>query len=201
MKGAAVRSRLLLLRRHRDAARRGHELLEQKHEVLLREWLRRTPVLAQLREQAAVELARARARLREAQVEIGEWAADAAALAQPEIASVEVRDRTLLGVAVPALRGRVAGFRPSYATGGTAASLDRAGAAFAGLLSRLIRLAEEDLAVRNLKEGLTKTTRRLRALEKVVLPDLEREIREVTAALEEDERDESFRRKRWLSAR
>jgi vacuolar-type H+-ATPase subunit D/Vma8 len=41
----------------------------------------------------------------------------------------------------------------------------------------------------------------LKALERVVISRLEREVREVAAALEEEERDESVRRKRWLAAR
>jgi vacuolar-type H+-ATPase subunit D/Vma8 len=53
--------------------------------------------------------------------------------------------------------------------------------------------------VRNLQAGLLKTVRRLKALERVVIPRLEREVREVAAALEEEERDESVRRKAWLA--
>jgi hypothetical protein len=54
--------------------------------------------------------------------------------------------------------------------------------------------------VRNFTRALRRTNRRLNALEIIVLPDLEREIRELSSALEEDERDEAFRRKRWFRA-
>jgi V/A-type H+-transporting ATPase subunit D len=69
------------------------------------------------------------------------------------------------------------------------------------LLPLLVALAEEDEAVRNLKAGLTKTVRRLKALENVVMPELEREVREVAAAIAEEERDEAFRRDRLLARR
>jgi V/A-type H+/Na+-transporting ATPase subunit D len=200
MTGAAVRSRLLLLRRERGAARRGHDLLEQKREVLLRELLRRTRLRADVADRAAAALADARARLRQAQTELGRLAVESAALAQTEMASVERRAKKLLGIALPALHGRFKPFRPCYGPGGTAESLDRAGSAFADALPVLVRLAEEDLAVRNLQEGFAKTVRRLNALEKVVLPRLDDEIRGVTTALEEEDRDEALRRKRWLAA-
>jgi V/A-type H+-transporting ATPase subunit D len=200
MTGAAVRSRLLILRRERGAARRGHDLLEQKREVLLRELLRRTRLRADVADRAAAALADARARLREAQTELGRLAVESAALAQTEMASVERRAKKLLGIALPALHGRFKPFRPRYGPGGTAESLDRAGSAFADALPVLVRLAEEDLAVRNLQEGFAKTVRRLNALEKVVLPRLDDEIRAVTTALEEEDRDEALRRKRWLAA-
>ena len=200
MTGPAVRSRLLVLRRNRAAAERGRELLEQKHEVLLRELLRRQHVLEAVAAQVTAALTEARTLLRAAQIELGRAVIDAAVLAQRETAPVELRTRTLLGVALPGLRGQSPAFRPSYAPGGTAESLDRAGAAFAALLPRLARLAEEDVAVRNLQRGLAKTLRRLNALDKIVLPHLDGEIHAVTSALEEEERDEAFRHKRWLAA-
>lgn len=200
MTAAAVRSRLLLLRREREAARRGQDLLEQKREVLLRELLRRTRLRDEVADRAAAALAGARARLREARTELGRLAVDSAALAQTEIVSVERRAKTLLGIALPALQGRFKPFRPRYGLGGTAESLDRAGSAFAEALPVLVRLAEEELAVRNLREGFAKTIRHLNALEKVVLPRLDDEIRAVTTALEEEDRDEALRRKRWLAA-
>jgi len=54
-------------------------------------------------------------------------------------------------------------------------------------------LAEEEEAVRNLQSGLTKTIRRLRALDEIVVPRLEREIHALAVALEEDERDDMVR--------
>ena len=167
---------------------------------MLRELLRRTRLRADVANRAAAALANARARLREAQTELGRLAVESAALAQTEMASVERRAKKLLGIALPALHGHFKPFQPRYGPSGTAESLDRAGSAFADALPVLVRLAEEDLAVRNLQEGFAKTVRRLNALEKVVLPRLDDEIRGVTTALEEEDRDESVRRKRWLAA-
>ena len=96
-------------------------------------------------------------------------------------------------------RRREPGDTRAYGAGATSAGLDAAGAAFSALLPTLVRLAEEEEAVRNLQAGLLKTVRRLKALERVVIPRLEREVREVAAALEEEERDESVRRKAWLA--
>jgi vacuolar-type H+-ATPase subunit D/Vma8 len=101
---------------------------------------------------------------------------------------------------LPTLHARFAPFRPRYGPGGTAESLDQAGKAFAEALPVLVRLAKEELAVRNLQHGFAQTVRRLNAIEKVVLPRLDHEIREVGSALEEEERDEALRRKRWLAA-
>jgi V/A-type H+-transporting ATPase subunit D len=198
---AATRSRLLELGSERESAQRGRELLDEKREILQRELTRRTAARRKAREKAAVALAAARAALREARVELGRDAVDAAALAQPPAASAEIGEARVLGVSAPAVRLRPEKWAIGWSPGGTSESLDRAAAEFAGALPLLADLAQAELGVRNFARALARTNRRLNALEMIVLPGLEREIRDVASALEEDERDEAFRRKRWFQAR
>jgi V/A-type H+/Na+-transporting ATPase subunit D len=199
--GAATRSRWLELLAAREAARRGRELLDEKREILQRELTRRTASCRTAAGKASASLALARAALAEADVEIGEDAVDAAALAQRPVASAEIGEGRVLGVSVPAVRLHPQPFRIDWAPGGTSESLDRAAAAFAETLPLLAQLAQAELAVRNFTRALARTNRRLNALELIVLPGVTREIKEVAAALEEDERDEAMQRKRWLEAK
>jgi len=198
MSGRAVRSRLLELRREREAARRGREVLEQKLELLRRELLRRTALRGEKRALLARELTPAREALREARIELGRGAVESSALAQPEPPEISWQRTTLVGVEVPRLSAPAAQFHPRYGPGGTAASLDDAAGRFTALLPALLALATEEAAVRALRRGLRQTARRLSALEKAILPRLDREMRELTAALEEEEREESSRRKVWM---
>jgi V/A-type H+-transporting ATPase subunit D len=199
MSGPAVRSRLLTLQQDRRAARLGWELLDNKREAILRELLLRTRRRDELRSAMRQALRDARRMLREARIEIGGAHIDRAALAQPVSVSVDMRHGSIVGVPMPRLQPRMDAFVPQYGTAATTASLDAAGARFSALLPTLIALAQEEGAVRNLHAGLVKTVRRLKALEQVVIPRLERDVHEVAAALEEDERDESVRRKSWLA--
>jgi V/A-type H+-transporting ATPase subunit D len=201
MSGPAVRSRLLTLHQDRRAARLGRDLLDNKREAILRELLKRVRRRNELRAAVRRMLSDAAGILRQARIEIGAARIDGALLAQPVTASIEVREGSLAGVRMPRLQPRLEAFGPHYGPAATAASLDVAGARYAALLPELIRLAEEEEAVRNLQVGLVKTVRRLKALEQVVIPRLEREVRGVAAALEEEERDEAVRRKRWLDRR
>jgi V/A-type H+-transporting ATPase subunit D len=199
MSGPAVRSRLLRLQQERRAARLGWDLLDNKREAILRELLQRTRRRDELRSAVRQSLRDARRLLREARIEIGGAQIDRAALAQPVSVSVDIRHASIVGVPVPRLHARMNAFVPQYGAAGTTASLDAAGARFSALLPTLIALAQEEEAARNLHDGLVKTVRRLKALEQVVIPRLERDVRDVAAALEEDERDESLRRKSWLT--
>jgi V/A-type H+-transporting ATPase subunit D len=201
MSGPAIRSRLLTLHHERMAARLGRELLDSKREAILRELLHRMRRRDELRTAVRAALDEARRTLRAACVEIGSTQIDAALLAQPVTALLDMRHGSLVGVPMPRLQPRLSAFLPHYGVAATSASLDAAGMRFGALLPALVGLAEQEEAVRNLQTGLLKTVRRQKALERVVIPRLESEIREVTAALEEEERDEWSRRTRWLATR
>ena len=195
MAAAASRSRLHMLRLERQAAALGRELLDDKREAILRALLERS----RRRDVAAAEVAARQARavraLHEARIELGARAVERAVLAQPADAAVDWRHGSVVGVATPHLVARTAPFAPRYGPAGTGADLDRAGVEYSSLVDAFVRFAEEDEAVRNLQSGLARTIRRLRALEEVVMPRLDREFREVTVALEEDERDDTIRRR------
>ena len=202
MNRAATRSRWLELKRELAAARRGRQLLDEKREVLVREVLRARARADAARARAAQKLAAARAALSEAEIEIGSAAAEAAGLAQlPAAPALDLAPRSLLGVALPALRARFPVFQALYAPGGTSGSLDGAARAYAALVPHLAALAEEELAVTNLQEALARTNRRWNALDRVLLPNLASEIRRVENDLDEEARDEAFRGRRRARAR
>lgn len=113
------------------------------------------------------------------------------------MAAIDVIETRLVGVALPEMRTAAGPFQPRYGPVGTSATLDRAGAEFTALVADLLALASQEAAVRRLRRALTRTVRRLNALDLIVLPELAREIHVVTSALEEEERDEAVRRDRW----
>jgi V/A-type H+-transporting ATPase subunit D len=197
----AVRSRLLELRQARDRAAHGRELLDHKREVILRALAREAAAHEQDRLALREALEIASSRLAEAVVEAGVGALDAAAIAQPRVAGVECRDDRVAGVATLQLIARFPPFRARYGLDGTTASIDGAGLAHAAALPLVIKVAQQALVVRRLQHALTETTRRLKAIENIVLPRLERTLRDVASAIEEDERAESLLRRRWLRRR
>ena len=194
MAAAASRSRLHTLRLERQAASLGRELLDDKREAILRALLERSRRRAAAAEAMAALQSRAARALQGARMELGARAVDRAALAQPVEATVEFRHGSVVGVATPRLAIAIAPFSPRYGPAATGADLDRAGVEYSSLTQAIVRFAEEDEAVRNLQSGLARTVRRLKALEEIVMPRLDREFREVTVALEEDERDDTVRR-------
>jgi len=195
MIGAATRSRLFELRRDRSAARHSAELLDRKREVLLREIARRERLRNDLRAVVAAKYAEAQLRLRVARVELGMRGVEAVALAQPVRQIIARRDTSVMGVRIPQLRATVEPYRAFYGAAATTESLDECGAAFTDLVPHLVALAQEEIAVMRLSAAMRKTTKLVNALQKVVLPRIEKEIRAIVDGIEEDERDESVRRR------
>jgi V/A-type H+-transporting ATPase subunit D len=191
--GRAVRSALHALRRDLEAARLGRDLLDDKREAILRTLLERAPRHKAAGAAAVAALAAARRRLVAAVVECGRNAVDAAVLAQPAAAAVDWRPGSVVGVPTPALTARIPAFTPRYGAASLTAELDRAGEDFSAAAGALVAFAEEDAAARNLQTGLSRTIRRLRALEQIVIPEIERQRRAVAVAVEEDERDDTVR--------
>lgn len=193
---AATRSRWLELTRRRRAARRGRQMLEEKRGALLAAVSATRRRRDAAREQAFVSLEAARGALAVAEVELGARTVEAAALAQTPGAEVALGRESLLGVPLTRLSSSPFALRLGFAPGGTSASLDRAALAFAEALPVVLGLAREDLALRGLLSGLARTSRRCNALEHVVLPELDFEIRSIEDVLEEEARDEAVRVRR-----
>lgn len=195
MIGAAARSRLFELRRDRGAARRSADLLDRKREVLLREIARRERALRALREDVGKRYGEAHRLLSVARVELGMRGVEAASLAQPSRCAIASSSASVMGVRIPELRASVEPYRSCYGAAATAESLDECGAAFLDLVPHLVALGQEEIAVTRLSAAMRKTTKLLNALQKVVLPRIERDIRAIVEGIEEDERDEAVRRR------
>ena len=193
MSARLARSQVQQLRRDLQAARLGRELLDDKREAILRALLERAPRRDAARAAAAEAGRVANRAMRIARLENGPDAVTAATLAQPALAAVDWLPGSVVGVPTPSLLGNLPRFAPRYGAAPLTANLDRAGEDFSALITALIVFAEEDEAVRNLQSGLSRTIRRLRALEQVVIPGIERDIRTVAVAIEEDERDDTVR--------
>lgn len=193
---AATRSRWLELVRRRSAARRGRDLLEEKRGALMRALAAARTERDAAREKARARLAAARDLLSQAEVEMGPEAIDSAVLAQPREVRLSTEQRRVTGVRIEALAASFPRLRLLYSPGGTTEALDRSAAAFAESLPLLVELANRELAVDGLRAGLRRATRRTNALERIVLPALDREIRGIDETLEEEGRDESLRLRR-----
>ena len=198
-KVSTTRMELLAKKAQVALAEQGRELLEQKRTALMREFLRvadRVMAGSDVLQQSAAEARQALAR---AEVVAGTEAVRSAAMATRGELALEVLAANVMGVRVPVIeQKRVArsALGRGYSPTGTSVAIDEAAAAFEAEVDSLIQLAESELRLTRLAAEIQRTSRRVNALEHVLIPRLIDERDYIQMALDERERVDHFRLKR-----
>ena len=171
-----------------QVATRGHKLLKDKLDELMKQFLALVRENRGLRRQIEDELDRAYGIFAVARSEMTTQEVEEA-LEYP-VARLEVvaGQTSITGVKVSRFELFYEGNFDCYGLALTPASLDEAISRFQGLVPDLVRLAEIETAVKTMALEIEKTRRRVNALEYVLIPSLEETITYITMKLDEMER-------------
>lgn len=190
---ASTKSNLLRLSEDLELVRSGHELLDQKRQILLEEILDFRREARLLRGQVEAELFELYETLRRALLAGGTEAAWRETVGVRLDAVLAARERSVMGVGVPLLEWRVVGEEAGRTAPGAAfPEVAEVGRRVRGLLATIVHLAELEASLRRLIAEMRRTRRRVNALEKVFLPDYRDTIAFIRAALEEKDRESLF---------
>ena len=185
-----TRMELTRLKKRLTTAVRGHKLLKDKRDEMVRQfiiYIRRNYEL-RLEVEKAVESVSVRFSLAKAQM--GALRISEALLYPARAAIYEVGERNVMSVNVPTIRytgGDEISDIP-YAFAFTSSALDSAVIELAVLLPKLLELAEVEKTCNLLADEIEKTRRRVNALEYVMIPEVQENIRYITMKLEENDR-------------
>ena len=195
-----TRSNLLRMKQELQFSREGYEILDKKREVLTVELIRLAHDAEVFQEQVWSRLAAAYRTLEQARLTMGQEHMEWAALAVNKTVDVQLKFRGVMGVSLPLIEARGKPPEMPYSLGDTTAALDEASAVFREVLDSVPRLSELATSVWRLAGELRQTQRRVNALEHIFIPDYEETIAFIESALEEREREETFRLK-WLKTK
>ena len=185
-----TRMELTRLKKRLTTAVRGHKLLKDKRDEMVRQFIihiRRNYEL-RLEVEKAVESVSVRFSLAKAQM--GALRISEALLYPARAAIYEVGERNVMSVNVPTIRytgGDEISDIP-YAFTFTSSALDSAVIELSVLLPKLLELAEVEKTCNLLADEIEKTRRRVNALEYVMIPEVQESIRYITMKLEENDR-------------
>ncbi len=196
---APTRSNLISTRQALKLAREGHEILDKKREVLTTELIRHAHDAAGQQAQVWKKLADAYHALVEARLSMGQERLEWTALAVNKSVEVEIKLRSIMGVVIPTIEAHGEPPEMPYGLGDTTVALDEAVAHFRQVLDEIPMLSEMMTTVWRLARELQKTQRRVNALQYIFIPEYEATIKFIESALEEREREETFRLKRLKS--
>jgi V/A-type H+/Na+-transporting ATPase subunit D len=186
---APTKSNFLSLKRQLVFAEEGHDLLEQKRQILIFELMSRLEHAREAERKIAELLARAHAALLEATLDIGSAALDRAALGVKRDVELKLGVQHLMGLTIPRVTFHAGSSPAPFGIGGTSANTDVVLHRFVELLPLLAELAELQNAVMQLARELRKTQRRCNALSKIFIPAYRETISYISGTLEERERE------------
>lgn len=193
----ATRSNMTRIQAALKLARRGHGLLEQKRRILMGELMGRIKEVKEVQESVHSVFGEAYFDLQMANISMGIDSVEKIALLIPEEERFVVRLRSVMGIDIPTVDRIEPNLAPAYSMGGTATGtssvLDNAYVNARKVVSLIARLAEIETSVYRLAIQIRKTVRRVNALEKIFIPRSESQIRQIAAALDENEREDLTR--------
>ena len=192
-----TRMELTRLKGRLKTARRGHKLLKDKRDELMKQFM------DVIRENRAI-----RKRVEEGLMRAHGAFTVAAALMSPEMleqsllypkqsVELDMTFENIMSVDVPRYQFRTKSQDPGeiypYGFAQTSGELDDAVDAMAGVFQDMLRLAEVEKTSQLLAEEIEKTRRRVNALEYVKIPQMEESIKYITMKLDENERANTIR--------
>ncbi len=189
---APTKTNLLRLRREHSFAHEGHQLLDQKKDILTAELLALVDRARTAERDMDRALAAAFHSLRNAIVQMGRnsVAQTAAAILLPT--HISVSRRRVMGLTLPIVEISVGELSPSFRPGDTSFWVDETTIGFREVLRVLGMFVETRASLSVLAQEVKKTIRRVNALEKIALPDYQETLKYIGDTLEEMERQTFF---------
>jgi V/A-type H+-transporting ATPase subunit D len=184
---------LLRVRKRLALAVRGHKLLKDKLEGLMKEVTEHLQELKELRLALDQEFPEVIELFVKAAATASVPATETAAALACAGAVLQVQQRRIMGVAVPSLEVTLADDLAPYNLEETSPYLDAAVRRLLELFPRIVHLGQLEDTIRRLADELERTRRRTNALEYSVIPDLRATRRLIEARLEEYTRSDISR--------
>jgi V/A-type H+-transporting ATPase subunit D len=195
-----TRSELINLKRRIKQTKNGYKLLKMKRDGLFHEFRARLSEMIEARKELVMTYRAAKQGIDLASALEGGLAVQSAAIAIASKPVVTVKRRNIMGVVVPSVSGEnLSSTLTERGMGlvGGSSYIDEAADGYSGLISAIVTAAEMEATLKKLLEEIESTKRRVNALEFVVIPQMEEAQSFIQLRLEEMEREETFRLKRF----
>ncbi len=190
---------LLLKKGQIKIAVEGVKLLKSKRDALIKEFFAVMDTVLASREELTRLCQEAMNILNVTRAFDGEIYLESAALSAQRSVDLEIRDRHVWGIPIPEITEKelvrafnARGYNPATTTVRT----DETAEAFEKILNQALKIASQETRLKRLGEEIRKTSRRVNALEQILIPILRTEVTFIMRTLEERSREDTFRLKR-----
>ena len=189
LKVSPTRISLLNLKKELSVAKKGHKLLKDKRDGLIKKFMAIIFETRDLRKSVEERLGMAFDSYQRSSATTSRLAQEVALLVPNAEINLEVNVKTVMSVKIPEFKVSKEGSAFSYGFLDTSGDLDNAIVKFDEVFVDIMRLAGLEKSAENLAEEIEKTRRRVSALENVMIPNLEETIKFIAMQLDERARD------------
>lgn len=187
-----TRMELTRLKKKLATATKGHKLLKDKRDELMRRFLDMVKLNKQLREKVEKAISDANKNFVLASASMTSEDLSLAMLAPKQEVLLEVGSKNIMSVEVPEYkinyRSPDANDMFCYGLAFTSCDLDDAVSSLSDVLPDMLKLAEIEKSCQLMADEIEKTRRRVNALEHVMIPETKANIKYITMKLDENER-------------
>ena len=191
-----TRMEMTRLKRQLKTATRGHKLLKDKLDELMKQFLEIVRENKRLREDAEKALDGAYQNFIIARAVLSQEVLGEALMMPKQSVVVDVSVKNIMSVNVPVFDFKTEDNQSDiypYGLAFTSGELDSAMESFSAAMQPLLRLAESEKTAQLLAQEIEKTRRRVNALENVMIPNYEETIKYIAMKLEENDRASTTR--------
>ena len=193
----ATRMELTRLKGRLKTAQRGHKLLKDKRDELMKQFMDVVRENRALRQRVEQALMRAHGSFTVAAALMSPEMLEQSLMCPKQSVELDMTFENVMSVNVPKYEFRTKNDDPSqiypYGFAQTSGELDDAVAELAGVFQDMLKLAQIEKTSQLLAEEIEKTRRRVNALEYVKIPRMQANIKYITMKLDENERANTIR--------
>ena len=192
-----TRMELTRLKTRRTTAIRGHKLLKDKRDELMRQFLDIVRLNKELRQKVEKKLLTAHSAFTVASAVMSPEMLEQALCYPKQSVSLDMKFKNIMSVNVPEYTFHTANDDPSeiypYGFAQTSGELDDAVEALSEVFQDMLELAQVEKSMQLLAQEIEKTRRRVNALEYIMIPEYEKNIKYISMKLDENERSNTAR--------
>lgn len=180
-------------------AEQGRDLLKKKMEVLIQEFFRTVETLTESRQDLEAVSASAERSLLIAKAVDDPVTVRSASFATKRELTVEISGKNIMGIPVPVIQKTsvmLNVMQRGYSIIGMSGRIDETAEKYESAIDLIIRLAETETTLNRLHDEIVQNRRRVNALDQVILPELEKQVKYIRFTIEEREREYFFRLKK-----
>ena len=184
----ATRMELLRLKRRLVLAKKGHKLLKEKLEELMRQFILNVNRFKGIRGNIQELLKIGHYNFVKARTTVPREYTESALCVTDASTELMLDSAYVLNIQIPKLKIEVSGDIHSYGFKDTSVSLDKSLSAYYEVFEDMIKLAELEKTIYLIALEIDKTRRRVNALEYILIPNIQEAIKTITMKLDERER-------------